>query len=205
MKNKYIITIIILIIIVLIPLSILFAKHTQIKSKPQTAFPPTIALPANGTYVTEDSTTSPNVPITVVNATIARKTKMYQNQIWQEFVLTDTRTGSQRTLFNQVANNIQYEPMKKSNWSPTDRFFYIFYDYPDGRRNLLMFQTDGRFTYTHYYLIPVILTNSESITKATWFDNDTLYFDLQNQIDNSVTHYEVDLNDSTGVVKKVQN
>lgn len=205
MHNKKLPILIVILIIILVPLLLYSFVHSHKQLINPTTFKQSAQLPDNGSFVQEDTTTSPKKQITVVNATITRFAKKIHNQIWSEFTLTDNKSGSQRILYNQESIAIQYEQMTLQNWSPTDRFFYIFYDYPDGRRNLLMFQTDGRFTDTKYYLIPIILTDSESITHASWFDNDTLHFDLKNRINSSITHFQVDLDDSTGVVTQIQN
>ena len=74
---------------------------------------------------------------------------------------------------------------------------------PDNKRNFLIFETDGRFTDTQYYLKPVILDPSETVSQAFWKDGETLDFNITNQQNNTVKKYEVDLNDSTGVVSQI--
>src|SRR5260370_42275224 len=119
--------------------------------KKQTSVSPhtsSIPLPPNGHYIIEDSSNTPQVPLAVVHAKVIRETKQFQNHIWQKITLANTITGSQRVLFEQEEDKVQFEKIDTPNWSPSNRFFYIFLDLPDGRRNLLIFETDGRFTNT---------------------------------------------------------
>jgi hypothetical protein len=205
MKKKYMIFTAIVILLLIIPFFIALITHNHKKTQMHTSvlFPSSVPLPVNGKYITEDSTTAPQVSSAAVQGTIARESRNYHNHVWEKFILTNKRTGSSHVLFEQQDDSVQFEKMTVKNWSPTNRFFYIFFDLPDGRRNLLIFETDGRFTDTNYYLKPVTLAQDETVSKAFWYDDETLYFDLTSQKNKNSSHYEVDLNDSTGNVKQL--
>jgi hypothetical protein len=204
MRKKVIIFVFLLILIFCILLFVKITENTHKKTQTDTSSSHQAKpLPTNGTYITEDSSSSPSVPNAAVQATLTRETKQYQHHIWQKFVIANSATGSKRVLFEHTEDNIQFEKMSSQNWSPTNRFFYVLYDFPDNRRNLLIFEIDGRFTNTQYYLTPFQLTSPETVANASWHDDETLYVDLTNLKSNVTGHFEVDLNDSEGKVKQL--
>jgi hypothetical protein len=207
MKKKYILIIIIAFLVICIPFfTRLFVKLHKVTPMNQTKPSQfsSIPLPSNGAYVTEDSTTAPNVPYSALQGMIIRQTKEYKGEIWQQFIFDNQATGSKHVIFQQEESGIQFEKMTTQDWSPTNRFFYVLFDFPDGRRNMLVFETDGRFTDNQYYLEPVALKAFETISQTSWLNGETLSFTIRNQQTNTIAKYELDLNDSTGVIKQVE-
>lgn len=196
--------IIVIILIISIPFLLFFLEnHMRLTHRSPATLSPIITLPSNGSYITEDSVTAPTVSAAAVEGTITRQTKKLNNHVWQKFIVANSATGSQHIVFEQVEDGIQFEKMTAQNWSPTNRFFYITFDYPDGRRNLLIFETDGRFTDTQYYIEPIQLTQQQTVSQISWSDGETLTFTVNNQQSNTSNKYEVDLNDSAGVLKQL--
>jgi len=206
MKKNYVLFIIVLILLILTPILILvldkYSHKTDGHLPTASRFEP-VPLPKNGNYVSEDTSVAPPAQAAAIQGEIIRETKELNNHIWQRFILNNTETGAQHVLFEQEGDNMQFEKITSQNWSPTNRFFYVFFDRPDNKRNFLIFETDGRFTDTQYYLKPVILDPSETVSQAFWKDGETLDFNITNQQNNTVKKYEVDLNDSTGVVSQI--
>src|ERR1700722_12723225 len=139
MKKKYLLFLIVFILLILTPILVLFLDKYSHKTSKKTTnasqFEPK-QLPQNGNYVTEDTSTAPPAQAAAIQGEITRETKTSNNHIWQKFVLTNTETGSQHVLFEQKEDTMQFEKMTSQNWSPTNRFFYVFFDAPDGKRNI---------------------------------------------------------------------
>ena len=201
MKKKYLIGIVIIILVIIPIVALAINKHIKKTNPHSSQFNP-VPIPSNGTYVTEDSSIAPDVQYGAIEGKITRETRVYKNQIWQKFVIDNDKTDSQRVIFEQEDTNT-FEKMGSQNWSPTNRFFYVIYDMPDGRKNFLIFETDGRFVNTQYYIQPFQPTTSQTVSKISWSDGETLDFTVKNLNDNAILNYDVDLNDSAGVLQQI--
>ena len=122
-----------------------------------------------------------------------------QNPSLQRFIVKSTVDGSTRELLALKENNITFEKIMPQNWSPTNRFIFVYMDYPN-RRDVLFLKTDGKFTNGQYYLHSTGLYPNMNVMSAKWINTDILELQTKNIKTNKPQKYLVNFDDDAGIV-----
>lgn len=154
----------------------------------------------NQTYQIEDTSLSPTSSEQVMQGEIMR-IRQPNNPTFQTFVVKNAIDGSVRQLaaFNQ--KDITFENIQQQNWSPTDRFAYIYIDYPT-RRDVIFLKTDGTFTNGQFYLHSTGLYPDMNVLNAKWLDEATLELQTTDIKTQQPFTYIVDFDDDSGIISQ---
>ena len=197
--KKYKIAIIagIIIIILLVGIIIGFKRqkpiHTSNLSKTSES-----NIPTDQGYQIRDTSSSPKSSEEVMQGEIMRETEP-NDPSFQRFVFKSAVDGSIRQLLAIDGKNITFENIQPQNWSPSDRFLYIYVDYPN-RRDVIFLKTDGTFTNGQFYLHSTGLYPDMNVISANWIDETTLELQTTDIKTQKPLTYIADFDDDTGSV-----
>jgi hypothetical protein len=177
------------------------AEVTNQKPSEATLFDDASSLtaPQDAAYVSEDRAIAPQRAISALRGTLSRKTTVSGGHTWQQFVINNTTDTIDRVLLNHTADKTTFEPITNANWSPNNRFVFIFFKTPE-KRDVLFLMTDGRFTNTQYYLHPTDQLHNETVTNAFWQNEDIAIVETVNQTTNQKKRYAINFDDSVGSI-----
>ena len=159
-------------------------------------------VPPDTAYAIADRSDSPKRSVTAITGTLSRKTAAMDGHTWQEFVVNNTNDHVDRVLYNQPADNMTFEQITPANWSPNDRFVFVFFKTAE-KRDLLFLTMDGRFTNTQYYLQPTAYLTDQTVTDAHWQDQDNCIVEMTNTKTNEHKQYNISFDDSVGSIEEV--
>jgi hypothetical protein len=149
-------------------------------------------------YTINDKSAAPKSREAITYGEIMHETQKSNDSI-QKFVVQSAVDGSLRDLLTVDANNLTFENIQPQNWSPTNRFIYIYVDYPK-RRDVIFIKTDGTFTNHQYFLHSTGLYPNMNVLSAKWLDEDTLELQTRDIKTNLPQKYLVNFDDDTGIV-----
>jgi hypothetical protein len=196
-KKKYLVTILSSSIVILIIIGIIIGGNKQNtfqnKTSLQSLQPGNLL---NSGYVVENTSDSPKSSQEVMQGEIIRET-LPNNSSYQSFVVKSDVDGSIRQVMAVNENDVKFENMQPQNWSPTDRFAYVYVDYPD-RRDIIFLKTDGRFTNAQFYLHATGIYPDMNVISAKWLDEATLELQTNDIKTRKSLSYIVDFDDDTG-------
>jgi hypothetical protein len=195
-RKKYIIAGIIILLILLG--AFLTARQNQQKGKQPVLQPGTKNQQANQSFTVVDSSFSPQSQEAITHNEILRETQP-GNPSLQRFVVKSPIDGSVRELFEIDENNVTFEKITPQNWSPTNRFVFVYVDYPN-RRDIIFMKTDGTFTDGQYWLHSTGLYPNLNIISAKWIDTADLSLQTMDIKTHAAGNYVVDFDDDTGVM-----
>lgn len=156
-------------------------------------------LPPTQSYRVMDSSFSPHIKNAVTQVEFIRATSDYDGHTWQKFVIKNAVDGRERELVTKVWDDVQFEKISPDNWSPSNRFVFVYTDSPV-KRDVVFFQTDGRFTNAKYYLQSTGIYPNLSVTKAFWMSPVELGLEMMDLKTHARESYVVDFDNSVGVV-----
>lgn len=198
MKKKKYIGIGIIILLIIIPLVISIEKQQQNQTTIlQTNQKPN--LPNQLTFVTQDSSFSPSSKDAITHEEITLESAQSDNSTIQKFVIKSPIDGSIRDLFLTDQPDLKFENITPNNWSPTNRFLFVYADYA-GKRDVFFLKTDGKFTNGQYFLHSSGLYPDLTIINAQWIDTTALSLQTMNLKTHVPGHYVVNFDDDTGVM-----
>ncbi|HVA96973.1 MAG TPA: hypothetical protein VND99_04925 [Candidatus Acidoferrales bacterium] len=187
---------IILTIILIIIGTVFFGRRQTLSPSPKMQKTPQIANSPSYTIV--DSSSSPKSAKTVTQDKIFREAGTSDNSL-QRFVIKSSVDGSIREIFGVNESDITFEKIQPENWSPTNKFLFVFIDYSN-RRDVIFLKTDGKFTNGNYYLHSTGLYPNMNVLSATWIDTQTLELQTKDINTNLPQKYLVNFDDDTGIV-----
>lgn len=200
-RKKYILVIITVIVIIL--MAILFGmfvairKQKSVNTNISSQVHKNILL-NNQTYQIEDASSAPQSSEQVMQGEIMRITQQ-ETPTLQTFVIKNALDGSIRQLLAYNGNGMIFENIQPGNWSPTNRFVYVYMDYPN-RRDVIFLKTDGTFTNAQFYLHSTALYPDMNVLSAKWIDEATLELQTTDIKTEQSFSYIVDFNDDTGTI-----
>jgi hypothetical protein len=199
-KKKYIIAFIVILILIPVIVASLLMSRRQHKTQQIniTRATETSNLQNQQQYQIEDTSLSPQSPEAVTNGAIIREIQANSSSL-QRFVIKSAVDGSIREIFEVNENDIKFENIMQQNWSPSNRFVYIYIDYPK-RRDVIFIKTDGRFTNAQYFLHSTGLYPDMNVLNAKWLNENTLQLQTTNIKTLAPQNYTVNFDDDTGVV-----
>jgi hypothetical protein len=192
-------------------------NHTAMTPPAPTAIPQTATVPQSVTlfndgdamtapqdsnYTLADSATAPKRTVSAMQGTLSRKTAVSEGHTWEQFVINNTTDNLDRVLFNHAADNTTFEPISKANWSPNNRFVFVYFKTP-AKRDVLFMQTDGRFTSTQYYLHPTERLQNETVTDTYWKNEDIAIVETKDMTTNQQKLYAAEFDDSVGSIVEI--
>lgn len=202
-RKKYILVVIFVIVIILIAIFFgIFVGGTRRKptSVNKSSQIPKNILFNNQTYQIEDTSSSPTSSEEVMQGQIMRITQP-DNPALETFVVKNAIDGSMRELAAFNEKDITFENMQTLNWSPTDRFAYVYIDYPN-RRDVIFLKTDGTFTNGQFYLHSTGLYPDMNVLSAKWLDEATLELQTTDIKTQQPFTYIVDFDDDSGIISQ---
>jgi hypothetical protein len=149
-------------------------------------------------YTIKDTATAPKSREAITYGEIMHEIQDH-NPSAQKFVVESTIDGSLRDLFAVDENNVTFERIQPQNWSPTNRFIYIYINYPN-RRDVIFVKTDGKFTNGQFFLHSTGLYPNMNVLNAKWLDENTLELLTRDIKTSRLQNYLVNFDDDTGIV-----
>lgn len=193
-RKLYIITVIVIVILLLILIIPIIGSKQQQPSQKQisnsTPTPP---------FTADDTSYSPYSKNEITGGEIIRESTQINNSTLQKFIIKNPADGNERQLFSTNQANLTFEKITANNWSPTNRFLFVYAD-SNGKRDLLFMKTDGKFTNGQYFLHSTGLYPNLTIINAQWVDNAALKLQTMNVNTHVIGNYIVDFDDDTGVM-----
>lgn len=177
-------------------------RQVEQKIPLQTSLPavsPFPIIPPDNSYKVEDNSVTPNTKNSIVQAEILRETAVHNGHTWQKIMLRSPNDGSLRELYNKSSDNLQFERIRPENWSAHNRYLYLIFNNA-GKRDIIFFQIDGRFTNKEYYIQPLEAYPDLTVINARWEDYDTFSLETMNLKTARKQNYLVDFNDSVGTL-----
>ena len=152
----------------------------------------------NQTFTVADSSYAPQSPEAVTHPEIIREIQNGNTSL-QRFVVKSANDGSIRELFEINQSHIAFEKITPQNWSPTNRFLFVYMDSPN-KRVVLFMKTDGTFTKAQYWLHSTGLYPDMNVVNAKWIDETTLELQTTNVETHTKQNYVGNFDDDTGTV-----
>ena len=197
MNKKYII--IGIIILLIIPLIIIVKKDNQTRKSLTQLNQEGISQTSHSSFTIDDTSLSPTSNDAITHSEIFLESAQSNNTTEQKFVVKSPVDGSERDLFLTNQAGLTFEKITPKNWSPTNRFLFIYAD-DGGKRDVLFLKTDGRFTNAQYFIHSTSLYPDLTVTNAQWTDTAALSLQTLNVKTHVSGKYVVDFDDDTGIM-----
>jgi hypothetical protein len=155
-------------------------------------------MPTQPPYTIEDTANAPKSKGSMAQGVVVRESNNANHEM-QRFTIKSSLDGSIREIFAVNENDITFEKITEQNWSPTNKFLYVYIDYPQ-RRDVIFIKTDGRFTNGSYYLHSTGLYPDINVLNTKWVDGQTLELQTKDIKTNQPQGYIVSFDDDSGIV-----